>query len=106
MYNLSYLPATSSTKRLCLRLESFIYGNNSTLFPFQAGKLRRACFEFISARPGLVAEPSCLEDLPSSLREELVSLGAWIRDGLLQGETNSCQSKAWIRDGLVYSVLY
>ena len=40
---------------------------------------------FISARPGLVTEPSCLEELPPSLREELLSLGAWIRDGLLQG---------------------
>ena len=53
-----------------------------------------------------MAEPSCLEELPTSLREELVSLGAWIRDGLLQGETNISQSEAWIRDGLVYSVLY
>ena len=53
-----------------------------------------------------MAEPSCLEELPSSLREELVSLGAWIRDGLLQGETNISQSEAWIRDGLVYSGPY
>ena len=32
-----------------------------------------------------MTEPSCLEELPPSLREELLSLGAWIRDGLLQG---------------------
>ena len=37
-----------------------------------------------------MAEPSCLEELPSSLRDELVSLGAWIRDGLLQGEAVLC----------------
>ena len=33
-----------------------------------------------------MTEPSCLDELPPSLREELLSLGAWIRDGLLQGE--------------------
>jgi len=54
---------------------------------FQAGRLRRACFEWIAQRPGLSTEEN-LEELPENLQEELRSLGSWIRDGVLAGEGN------------------
>ena len=51
---------------------------------FQAAKLRRICFEFIAQRPAICTEEN-LEDLPANLKEEIRSLGSWIRDGLLAG---------------------
>jgi len=51
---------------------------------FQAGKLRRSCFEYIAQRPALSTEEN-LEELPDNLREEIKNLETWIREGLLVG---------------------
>lgn len=40
--------------------------------PVPGWQAEESLFESISARPGLVAEPGSLEELPSSLRDELV----------------------------------
>ena len=60
---------------------------------FQAGKLRRICFEFIAQRPALTTEAN-LEELPEHLKEEIQNLGSWIRDGLLTvGESDNREKK-------------
>ena len=60
---------------------------------FQAGKLRRTCFEFIAQRPALTSEAN-LEELPEHLKEEIQNLGSWIRDGLLTvGESANREKK-------------
>ena len=47
---------------------------------FQAGRLRRSCFEYIAQRPALSTEEN-LDELPENLREEIKNLGTWIREG-------------------------
>ena len=59
---------------------------------FQAGKLRRNCFEFIAQRPALATEAN-LEELPEHLKEEIQNLGTWIRDGLLTVTENPNREK-------------
>ena len=55
---------------------------------FQAGRLRRSCFEYIAQHPALSTEEN-LEELPANLREEIKNLGTWIREGLLAGADTS-----------------
>ena len=59
---------------------------------FQAGALRRAAFQYIAQRPSLSIEEN-LAELPSHLKEELSSLGAWVREGVLAGERRGWRRK-------------
>ena len=59
---------------------------------FQAGALRRAAFQYIAQRPSLSTEEN-LTELPSHLKEELSSLGAWVREGVLAGERRGWRRK-------------
>lgn len=64
---------------------------------FQAGKLRRACFDYIAQRPPLCSDEN-LAELPKELREELSSLGAWVREGVLAGGRKE-EGAAWRERG-------
>ena len=59
---------------------------------FQAGALRRTAFQYIAQRPSLSSEEN-LAELPSHLKEELSSLGAWVREGVLAGERRGWRRK-------------
>ena len=60
---------------------------------FQVGRLRRTCFEFISQRPALTSDNN-LEELPPHLRDEIQSLGAWVKEGLLSGARHKNKSES------------
>ena len=67
---------------------------------FQAGALRRCAFQFVAQRPNLSTEEN-LAELPAHLRDELNSLGAWVREGVLASEGRAWKKKEQEEDDKV-----